>query len=198
MIVVIVGAVKAADAVKIVREHFEDWHNPNSRSRATLPDLAFDCGDAPRLRVAARQNPVRPGAGLPGPSRFSPDYQAASLANSVLGQFGMMGRIGRERARGTWACLLCLQPGRRRLRSRSLERIAGVNPANVDLAIDRIRDEIRRLVSEPVSEEDLATIRRITSGICRCNWKATRASPSRCATWKPSSLVSIIWSTTAT
>jgi len=34
--------------------------------------------------------------GLPGPSRFSPDFQAASLVNSVLGQFGMMGRIGRS------------------------------------------------------------------------------------------------------
>src|SRR5262249_29148666 len=32
---------------------------------------------------------------------------------------------------------------------------AGVNPANVELAIDRIRDEITRLVNEPVGEDDL-------------------------------------------
>jgi zinc protease len=34
--------------------------------------------------------------------------------------------------------------------------VAGVNPANVDLAIERILDELRRFAEEPVSEEDLA------------------------------------------
>jgi zinc protease len=34
--------------------------------------------------------------------------------------------------------------------------MAGVNPANVDLAIERIQDELRRLTSEPVSADDLA------------------------------------------
>jgi zinc protease len=33
---------------------------------------------------------------------------------------------------------------------------AGVNPANVGLAIERIIDELRRLTSEPVSDQDLS------------------------------------------
>jgi len=39
--------------------------------------------------------------GTIGPARKSPDYLAAALGNSILGQFGMMGRIGevvREKA----------------------------------------------------------------------------------------------------
>jgi zinc protease len=34
--------------------------------------------------------------------------------------------------------------------------IAGVNPANVDLAVERITDELRRLTTEPVSDSDLS------------------------------------------
>ena len=33
---------------------------------------------------------------------------------------------------------------------------AGVNPKNVDLAAERIRDEIRRLTTEPISAQELA------------------------------------------
>ena len=32
--------------------------------------------------------------GVPGPARKTPEFLAASLGNSILGQFGMYGRIG--------------------------------------------------------------------------------------------------------
>ncbi len=156
MIVVIVGAVKAADAIQIVRERFEDWNNPNQPEPATI-------ADAPSIEATRRQVVALPGKtqsdlvmGLPGPSRYSPDYQAASLANSVLGQFGMMGRIGksvREELGLAYYAYSQIDGGFGR---GPWSVTAGVNPANVDLAIDRIRDEIRRLVSEPVSDEDLS------------------------------------------
>ncbi len=91
-----------------------------------------------------------------GPSRYAEDYQSASIANSILGQFGMMGRIGkivREELGLAYYAYSRIEGGHG---PGPWNVAAGVNPANVDLAIDRIQHELRRLVREPVSEDDLA------------------------------------------
>jgi zinc protease len=96
--------------------------------------------------------------GLPGPSRFEPDYYAAMLANSILGQFGMMGRIGasvREELGLAYYAYSQVDGG---MGPGPWSVIAGVNPANVNLAIERIGDELRRLVNEPVGDEDLSDV----------------------------------------
>ena len=74
--------------------------------------------------------------GSQGPSRRSPDYMAASLGNSVLGQFGMMGRIGdvvREQSGLAYYANTSLNAGQGRARGKYS---AGVNPANLEKAID--------------------------------------------------------------
>ncbi|MFN8450897.1 MAG: insulinase family protein [Anaerolineae bacterium] len=156
MIVVVVGAVKAADAVQIVRDQLEDWQNADQPEQPALPDLA-------PVREAKRAVVPLPGKtqsdlvlGLPGPSRFSPDYQAASLANSVLGQFGMMGRIGRSVREELGLAYYAYSQIEGGFGPAPWSVVAGVNPANVELAIDRIREEIQRLTSEPVGEDDLS------------------------------------------
>jgi zinc protease len=156
MIIVIVGAVKAADAIQIVRDRFEDWSNPTQPETPALPAL-MPITETKRTYVAL------PGKsqsdlvlGVPGPSRFSPDYQAVSLVNSVLGQFGMMGRIGRSVREELGLAYYAYSQVDGGFGPGPWSVAAGVNPANVELALDRIREEITRLVSEPVGEDDLA------------------------------------------
>ena len=150
MIVVIVGAVKAADAVEIVRARFEDWSNPDQPAEPAIPEV-------PPITEGRRAVVVLPGKtqsdivlGLPGPSRFSPDYHAATLVNSVLGQFGMMGRIGKSVREELGLAYYAYSQVDGGFGAGPWSVVAGVNPTNVELAIDRIRDEVRRLVSEPV------------------------------------------------
>lgn len=156
MILCIVGAVKAQDALDIVRTHFADWSNPGQPTQPALPPV-------PRVPQSQRSVVALAGKtqadlvmGLPGPSRFSPDYHAAVLANSVLGQFGMMGRIGaavREQLGLAYYAYSQLDAG---MGPGPWSVIAGVNPANIDLAIEKIVVEIRRITSEPISDDDLA------------------------------------------
>ncbi len=156
MIIVIVGAVKAADAIEIVRQKLGDWSNASQPETPALPAV-------PGISETRRSVVALPGKtqsdlvlGVPGPSRFAGDYQAASLANSVLGQFGMMGRIGktvREELGLAYYAYSQIEGG---FGSAPWSIAAGVNPANVELALDRIREEITRLTNEPVGEDDLA------------------------------------------
>jgi zinc protease len=93
-----------------------------------------------------------------GPSRFEPDYLAAMLANCVLGQFGMMGRIGgtvREELGLAYYAYSSVDGG---LGPSPWSVTAGVSPTNVELALEKILDEVRRLTNDPVSDEDLGNV----------------------------------------
>ncbi|HLU09085.1 MAG TPA: pitrilysin family protein [Oceanobacillus sp.] len=156
MIFVVVGAVKADKALEIIQQHLSDWNGGSASEQSSLPEVQ-------RPAQTQRSFVPLPGKtqsdivmGLPGPSRFAPDYHAANLANSILGQFGMMGRIGesvREELGLAYYAYSQLEGG---LGEAPWSISAGVNPANVELAIERINDELRRLTSEPVSDTDLA------------------------------------------
>jgi zinc protease len=164
MIVVIVGAVPAAQAVDIVRAHLGDWTNPDQPPNPPLPELA-PLAEVRRAAVTlAGKTQSDIVMGVPGPSRFSEDYRAALLANSILGQFGMMGRIGdevREKLGLAYYAYSSIEGGHG---PGPWSVSAGVNPANVSLAVESIVKEIRRIVSEPVSDEDLADNKSFFTG----------------------------------
>jgi zinc protease len=156
MIITIVGAVKAQAAVEVVQAKLGDWKNPDQPAEVTLPKL--------RIIKKSRHISVNvPGKtqsdivlGVVGPSRYAEDYRAATLANSVLGQFGMMGRIGdevREKQGLAYYAGSSIDGGHG---PAPWSVSAGVNPANVQKAVDSIIHELRRIVSEPVSDEDLS------------------------------------------
>jgi len=90
-----------------------------------------------------------------GPNRRSPDLIPVSLGNSVLGQFGMMGRIGnviREQSGLAYYAYSSLSAGSG---PGTWEVSAGVNPTNVEKAISLILREIERFIENGVSAEEL-------------------------------------------
>jgi len=156
MVIAVVGAVAPGRVIDQVREHFGDWENPAQPEPPTLP------GTIPLKKLEIRKVGI-PGKsqadivlGAVGPSRRATDYMPASLGNSVLGQFGMMGRIGevvRERAGLAYYASSSLGGG---IGPGPWRVVAGVDPASVERAIGLIRQEITRFVGEPVSSEELA------------------------------------------
>ena len=155
MLLSVVGAVDADTVMQWVDAHFGDWMYPDQPTADALPPV-------PVLESRRSQAVAMPGKsqadvvlGVVGPSRFANDWQAASLANNILGVFGMFGRIGaevREKRGMAYYCYSRLDggpgPGAWRI-------IAGINPINVNAAIEVIRGELRRITSELVSEKEL-------------------------------------------
>jgi zinc protease len=115
------------------------------------------------LQESRRQSITIPGKfqadivlGVAGPPRSSPDFIPASLGNSVLGQFGMMGRIGdvvREKSGLAYYASSSLGGG---LGPGPWSISAGVAPANIEKAVELICQELARFVSEPVRDDELA------------------------------------------
>ncbi len=156
MVVCVVGRVEPAQAVEMVSEILGGWQNPEQSDPVELPPLS-------PLQDVVRQHVTLPGKsqadivmGVAGPPRAHPAYVPAVVGNSVLGQFGMMGRIGasvREQAGLAYYAYSSLSGG---IGPGPWSVIAGVNPANVDQAVELIRQEIRRFISEPVEADELS------------------------------------------
>jgi zinc protease len=155
MIVSVVGHINADDAVKLVRDTFGDWQNPDQSERPILPDVALPTDIVRVHETLAEKTQSDFILGAIGPSRTADDYQAASLANSILGEFGMMGRVGnviREQNGLAYYAFSRIEGG---AGPGAWSIAAGVAPENVDKAIDMALDEMRRIVTEPVSQVDL-------------------------------------------
>jgi len=156
LILAIVGAVEPGRAMDKVAEYLGDWSNPEQPEPPSLPPITA-------LQQTKTERVTIPGKvqadillGVAGPPRKAPGFLAAALGNNILGQFGMMGRIGdsvREKAGLAYYASSSLSGG---LGPGPWSVAAGVDPQNIDQAIDLISQEITRFISEPVSQEELS------------------------------------------
>lgn len=164
LILAVVGAVKAEDAAARVAAALGDWRHLAQRP---LPDVP----PAARPPQLLRRHVSMPGKsqadvvlGLPGPLRSAPDYLDAKVMNTILGVFGMMGRIGssvREAQGLAYYAYSRLQGG---TGPSPWYAAAGVAPENVARATDSILAEIGRMQDEPVPADELADSQAYITG----------------------------------
>ncbi len=151
----VVGAIEAEAVTSLVESTLGDWVNDRQPEIPILPELRPSTGIQRKHVPLAGKAQTDIIMGAIGPSRTSPDFLPASLGNSILGQFGMMGRIGdvvREQSGLAYYAYSSLSAG---YGPGTWEVSAGVNPANVEKTIDLVRAELRRFVEQGISREEL-------------------------------------------
>jgi len=155
MVIAIVGAIEPKKAVDAVNKVLGKWKAPQQATPPPLPDLKPVKKTIKHHHAIAGKSQSDLVIGMIGPRRNDPEYFSASLGNAILGQFGMMGRIGdvvRERSGLAYYASSSLHAG---TGPGSWEISAGVNPKNVDKAIDLIVKELRRFVKNGVTKQEL-------------------------------------------
>jgi len=164
MVLAVVGAVAADAAVDRVATALGHWQAPQATPDRTIP---------PRVRLSEpRRQSVRVEGktqsdivlGWPGLARTDPEYLKAYLANTVLGVFGLMGRLGdtvRDEQGLAYYVHSWLEAGPG---AGPWVTTAGVDPANVERAVDGILHEVRRLREEPVPGTELADSQSFLTG----------------------------------
>ena len=155
MVLAVTGGVEVNLVRKIIGDSLGTWQNANQE-----PEQVLGAPPAPQAEI--REHIAIPGKsqtdlvmGNSGMKRTSEDYFAASLANNILGQFGMMGRIGysvREQAGLAYYASSSMNAS---MSAGSWEVNAGVNPKNVEKAIALIKEEISRFITDGVTDEEL-------------------------------------------
>ena len=156
MVVAIVGGIDPKKAVEMLEYYLGNWQVPGQSEAPTLPSLKH------LKRTQKRHHKIEGKVqsdlvlGMIGPTRKSHDYLPASLGNFVLGQFGVMGRIGdvvREKSGLAYYAYSSLNAG---VGPGSWEVSAGVNPKNLKKAIGLIENELRRFIKSGVTKDELA------------------------------------------
>ncbi len=155
VVIAIVGSVDPKSIPGQVAKVLGNWVNTGQIEVQPLPVLK------PLRKAVTRKVKITGKSqtdlviGTSGPRRKDPEFMAASLGNSVLGQFGMAGRIGevvREKSGLAYYASSSLSAG---IGPGAWDVSAGVNPINVQKARDLICKEIERFVEKGVTEEEL-------------------------------------------
>lgn len=156
MVISIVGAVEPEKAVSEAERVLGGWQNEAQEDAPALPEF-----QPPTKRVQRHYS--IPGKyqsdvvmGTYGPARKDPEYFPASLGNNILGQFGLMGRIGdvvREQSGLAYYAYSSLSAG---IGPGEWYVSAGVNPSNLEKAIELIKQELKRYIDEGVTIDELA------------------------------------------
>lgn len=153
-IVAVAGGIDHDAAVALVQKHFGDW-------QGTPPEVEVSVVEPPaELR---RKDGTLPGKsqadlamGLPSIERGHPDYYALSVANLVIGRFGLYGRLGesvRERQGMAYYAYSQLQSGKQL----GLWVVnAGIAVENIDRAIDSIIAEVEGFNEGGPTEREFA------------------------------------------
>lgn len=158
MVIVIVGAVKPEEAVKQVKRALSGWQVKGQKEAPELPPVKLLKKTVSKSHKIAGKSQSDLIIGTNGPRRKDPEFLPALVGNSVLGQFGMMGRIGdvvREKSGLAYYAGSSLNAG---VGPGAWEVSAGVNPKNVKKATDLIVSELKRFVAEGVTAEEMADV----------------------------------------
>ncbi len=156
VVIAMVGAVDLKTITEQVAKVVGDWNNPSQTEIPTLPELK------PLKKIVTRKFKILGKSqsdlviGTSGPRRKDPEFMPASLGNSILGQFGMAGRIGeavREKSGLAYYASSSLSAG---IGPGTWDVSAGVNPGNVQKARDLIFAEVERFVAKGVTNEELS------------------------------------------
>ncbi len=166
--VVLVGDLRPETAFEQVQAVLGGWA---SAADGDTADAAIAAG-----RLAPANEPRRETVTVPGKSqsdlvlggvavtRHDPDYYALMLATLILGRQGMMGRVGQRVREEMGLAYYAYVEARAGLLAGPWWARAGVNPADVDRAVEAILEEAARFAREGPTASELADARDFLTG----------------------------------
>lgn len=159
MVFAISGGIEPERAVNLVDQVFSRWQPKKQLPQINLPDFKPPA-EAMREHISINgKSETDLIIGTSAPKTMSQDYQVSSIGNSILGQFGMMGRIGevlREQSGLAYYAGSSLEAG---LGPTCWKVSAGVNPSNLEKAIEKIYAELNRFLEVPVTQSELDDVK---------------------------------------
>ena len=152
----VVGDVTVDNARTLAERVFGDWTaaDPEPVERtlpATVPPSAQE-----RTRAMPGKTQADVVMGLPSLNRESPDYYALAFGNHVLGRLYFMGRFGEKVRDEQGLAYYAYSELHGGFGSGPWLVRAGVNPRNLDRALESIRTELNRFLDEGPTEAEQA------------------------------------------
>ncbi len=162
--IAVVGDIDPPAVVAELERRFADWQV------AAAPE-AVHISDAPPLDCIQRRTISMPGKvqsdliwAVHGLRRAAPDYYGAMIANMILGQIGMGGRLGEQVREEQGMAYYCYSDIDADLGAGPWMAAAGVSPENVEPAVEAILAEIEQFRAEGPTDEEIDDARAYLTG----------------------------------
>lgn len=164
LVLAFVGAISKDEAISIVNEHFSSWQKACTEQQAitTLPT-----GYSPNTiyvvdKPGAVQSNFR--IGHAGIERNNPDFIAVSVMNTILGgYFGSRINLNlREKHGFTYGARSGFNP---RIYPGDFSVDADVRNEVTDTSVKLVKEELERIVTAEVTDEELQTVKNYLTGI---------------------------------
>jgi zinc protease len=156
MVLVIVGAVEPDNALGLINDFFGEWTNPNQPPVIEVPTPKPLKETVRNHHIIMEKSQTDIVLGVVGPPRKAADFYSALLGNSILGQFGMMGRIGESVRNKAGLAYYAYSSLSSSIGPGPWTVSAGVDPKNVDQAITLIIEEIKEFITNPVTNDEIS------------------------------------------
>lgn len=163
-VLAVVGDLAATEALQAVERVFAQWPRRGAWTLPRIPPVrVLDAPARQEVQLAGKtQSDIV--LGVHGIARTDPTFYETMMANLVLGQLGMMGRLGdrvRERQGMAYYAYSDLRAG---LLAGPWWIRAGVNPNNEERALTSLLEEVRHFQEEGPEEGELADARAYLVG----------------------------------
>lgn len=158
MTLIVVGDIAPEQALPAIEAAFGKWNPAQSGivkapSKVGVPAASTDKVEMLEMKDKSQDDIAM---GFIGIARNNPDYEAAQLMNLILGGDEFVGRVGkrvRDREGLAYYAYTAFTAGEQ---AGPWVFRAGVNPVNVNKALDSVRDEVRKMAADGVTETELA------------------------------------------
>jgi len=153
--IVIAGNFSPKTVETLANEFFASWENLQ-KPTSTVPILPDPPASILRKHAFIEgKSQTEVILGSYGPARTSQDFTPVYIGNNILGQFGLMGRIGKSVRSKSGLAYTASSSVSGWADVGTWDFSAGVNPDNTEKAIGLIREEIRAFIENPVTDEEL-------------------------------------------
>jgi zinc protease len=155
LVIAVVGDVAPEYVLDRLSMLWEGWRATPGAWSAAPPSAGPACAVQRRVVQIPGKAQADIVLGVPGFARNSSDYYPAMMADLILGRLGLMGRLGATVRDEEGLAYYVYSQAQAGFLAGPWAVRAGVNPKNVDRAVQGILREIRGVQREPVREGEL-------------------------------------------
>ncbi len=154
-VIVVVGAVPTVQVLETLERFLGSWRHPQAQPDFSIPprpQLAQRTSRHVHVRGKSQSDIV---LGWPGIARTDPDFDGMLVCNTILGRFGMGGRLGRRIRQEMGLAYYASSTFSASRGARTWRLQAGVHPRHVEDAVAAMLAEVTRIIQQPVTPQEL-------------------------------------------
>jgi zinc protease len=161
---VIVGDIRAEQAIEKIERALGKWKARGKPADHRIPDAPAPKQIVKKKTPLAGKTQADVVLGYPGLRRTDPDYYALMLGDLIFGRLGLYGRLGASVRDKQGMAYYVYSGVEANLGAGPWAVHAGVNPKNLDRAIEGILAEVQRLRAEQVTQDELSEAKDFVTG----------------------------------